>query len=156
MGREIRRVPKDWQHPTEHGRLKPLFYGAGGRYEKQAREWLAEAVEWSSGARPAYAGEDAPEFYWDYEGGPREAESYMLVGVSDEACTHLMLYESTSEGTPLSPAFETVEAVAEWAAEHATTFADFKATKEAWLAMLGRGLVGAELESADGTRVFLA
>lgn len=116
-----------------NGRHKPLHYGAGGRYEKQAREWLAEAVKWSQGERPDYAGDDAPEFYWDWDGGPREAEDYMLVGVSDEACTHFQLYEDTTEGTPIGPVCATLDEVAEHAAEHATTFGDIKADKATWL-----------------------
>jgi hypothetical protein len=141
MGREVRRVPPDWKHPIDEtrDRAKPLHYGAGGRYEKQAREWLAEAIKWSNGERPDYAGDDSPEFYWDWDGGPREAEDYMLVGVPDEACTHFQLYETTSEGTPCKgcPVFATIDEVATWAAEHATTFASLKADKATWLKILG-------------------
>jgi hypothetical protein len=149
MGRELRKVPADWQHPesdgSRGGRFKPLFYGAGGLYEKEAREWLERAIKWSQGERPDYAGDDAPEFFWDWDGGPPEARDYMLVGVPDEQCTHFMLYESTSAGTPLSPAFETLVEVAEYAAEHATTFASFKATKEEWFRMLTDGFVTQEI-----------
>jgi hypothetical protein len=142
MGREVRKVPPDWHHPqADHpgrgGRFEPLHYGAGGRYERQAREWLAEAIKWSNGERPKYAGDDAPEFYWDWDGGPREAEEYMLVGVPDEACTHFQLYETTTAGTPKGPVFATLDEVAEWAAEHATTFASMKADKATWLKILG-------------------
>jgi hypothetical protein len=138
MGRELRKVPPNWQHPQDsyRERHKPLHYGAGGRYERRAQEWLDEANKWAAGERPDYADESAPQFFWDWEGGPPLAEDYMLVGVPDKDCTHFMLYENTSEGTPLSPAFATVEQVAEHAAEHATTFARFKASKEDWLKIL--------------------
>lgn len=136
MGREVRRVPADWKHPEgsgRGGRYKPLFYGAGGRYERKAREWLKEANAWAAGERPKYAGDDAPEFYWDWDGGPPEAEDHMLVGVSDEACTHYQLYETTTEGTPIGPVFATPEELADHAAEHASIFADIKASREEWL-----------------------
>ena len=154
MGREIRKVPPGWQHPpsdgTRGGRYKPLHYGAGGRFETRARAWLAGCAKWEAGERPDYAGDDAPLFYWDWEGAPPSQEDYMLVGVPDSECTHFMLYESTTEGTPQSPAFATLEEVAEYAAEHATTFASFKATKEEWLRMLSPGSRGVITEIAPG------
>jgi hypothetical protein len=141
MGREVRRVPPDYTHPTDRRYSRPasLFYGAGGRYEAKAREWLANANKWAAGERPDYAGDDAPEFFWDWDGGPPVAEDYMLVGVPDAACTHLQLFETTSEGSPISPVFATLEALAAWAADHATTFADYHATREEWLRMLSPG-----------------
>lgn len=45
------------------------------------------------------------------------------------------LWETCSEGSPVSPVFETATALAEWCADNATTFASFKATKEQWLRM---------------------
>jgi hypothetical protein len=135
MGREVRRVPPDWQHPTDEssGRHKPLYYGAGGRFERQASDWLKAANEWDAGTHPGRARHPELLFYQDYYGGPPEAEDYMLVGVSDEACTHYQLYENTSEGTPCGPPFLTLDEVAEHAAEHATTFASLKADKATWL-----------------------
>ena len=44
------------------------------------------------------------------------------------------MYEDTSEGTPISPAFETPEELATWLAENkASSFADFTASYDAWL-----------------------
>jgi hypothetical protein len=45
------------------------------------------------------------------------------------------LWENTSEGSPESPVFITLEELCEWCAENATTFANFKATKEEWKSM---------------------
>jgi hypothetical protein len=143
MGREIRMVPPNWQHPPSDGgrggQYKPLYYGAGGRFEAKANKWLAECAKWQAGERPDYAGDDAPMYYWDWDVPPPSVEDHMLVGVPDSECTHYMLYESTTEGTPLSPACATLEEVAEYAANHCTTFADFKTTKEQWLEMLSPG-----------------
>lgn len=143
MGREIRMVPPDWKHPPSDGyrggKHKPLFYGAGGRFEKRADDWLAACEKWQAGDRPDYAGDDAPRYFWDWDGAPPSAEDYMLVGIPDSACTHYMLYESTSEGTPLSPAFATLQEVAEYAAKNCTTFASYKASAEEWLRMLSPG-----------------
>lgn len=46
----------------------------------------------------------------------------------------LMMYETTSEGTPLSPAFETPEELARWCADHgASAFGRQTASYGAWL-----------------------
>lgn len=51
------------------------------------------------------------------------------------------LWETTSEGSPKSPVFATFDALCEWCADNATTFADYKATKEEWAKMLGDDFV---------------
>jgi hypothetical protein len=45
------------------------------------------------------------------------------------------LWETCSEGSPVSPVFATAEALAEWCEQNATTFASCKATKDQWLKM---------------------
>lgn len=45
-----------------------------------------------------------------------------------------MMYETTSEGTPISPAFATPEELAQWLVDNnASAFADQTASYEAWL-----------------------
>jgi len=51
------------------------------------------------------------------------------------------LWETTSEGSPKSPVFATFDELCEWCAENATTFADYKATKEEWAQMLNDDFV---------------
>lgn len=51
------------------------------------------------------------------------------------------LWETTSEGSPVSPVFETLDALCEWAADHATTFGRARASAEQWKKMLDDGLV---------------
>lgn len=61
------------------------------------------------------------------------------------------MWETTSEGSPSSPVFETLDELCEWCAEYATTFGSFKATAEEWKKMLeadfvyhedkGRGMI---------------
>ena len=46
------------------------------------------------------------------------------------------LWETTSEGSPNSPVFKTLEELCEWCAENTTTFARYKATKKEWMKML--------------------
>jgi len=48
--------------------------------------------------------------------------------------THYMMYEDTSEGTPISPAFATPEELAQWLVDNnASAFAGARASYEAWL-----------------------
>jgi hypothetical protein len=60
------------------------------------------------------------------------------------------LWETTSEGSPKSPVFATLEELCVYAAEHCTTFGTFKATAEQWRAMLEDGFVS----HTEGNMVF--
>ena len=60
------------------------------------------------------------------------------------------LWETCSEGSPQSPVFASIEELCAWAADHATTFASFKATAEEWCAMLKADCVYHQ----EGTMVF--
>lgn len=61
------------------------------------------------------------------------------------------LWETTSEGSPKSPVFKTLDELCEWCADHATTFADFTATAEEWKRMLEGDFV----HHRQGNMVFL-
>lgn len=151
MGREIRRVPPTWVHPLGvNGRPIPLRYGAGGRYEACAAEWDKECALWAAGVHPDHDPKYRHFSEWDGE-RPR-GEDYMLVGVSDETCTHLQLYETTSEGTPIGPVFADIEALCAWAEDGATTFASFKTSAAEWRRMLEKGHVYHEEIAANGAR----
>ncbi|MCK5445108.1 MAG: hypothetical protein KAI73_05745, partial [Rhodospirillaceae bacterium] len=54
--------------------------------------------------------------------------------------THWQMYETTSEGTPISPPMETPELLARWLADNnASAFAKDTATYEQWLSTIKRG-----------------
>lgn len=46
------------------------------------------------------------------------------------------LWETTSEGAPVSPVFKTLNELCEWCEENATTFGRSKTSKETWFKML--------------------
>ena len=51
--------------------------------------------------------------------------------------THYQMYETTSEGTPISPVMETPEALARWLADNgASAFGKMTATYAQWLNMI--------------------
>lgn len=51
------------------------------------------------------------------------------------------LWENTSQGSPQSPVFSTLQDLCAWCAEHATTFGSQKATASQWEQMLSNGTV---------------
>lgn len=125
MGREVRKVPANWQHPMDErtGRHKPLLEGDG--YESRKKDWLDMLAK--KGLQETL----------DYHGNPPNQEDYMPDWTEAEK-THLMMYEDTSEGTPISPAFKTPEELARWLADNgASAFGDSTATYEQWLATIG-------------------
>lgn len=143
MGREIRRVPKDWYHPrNQKGDYIPLYYGDGDQYRKEKKEWDKRREKWQLGLCEQYGddekwGEIDPEYknmrYTDYSGAIPSPDDYMPNWAEDE-CTHMMMYETCSEGTPISPAFETSEELAWWLADNnASAFGRSTATYEQWL-----------------------
>ena len=121
MGREVRRVPADWQHPKDEftGKYRPLY--PGDRYLPRATEFMEKAN--SEGLQEAI----------DSCGQAPDVNDYMP-NWEPEICTHYMMYEDTSEGTPISPAFATPEELARWLADTgASAFGYDTATYEQWL-----------------------
>lgn len=143
MGREIRRVPPGWSHPREDmgnglSRLIPLFDG----YEKDLARFEDDIIKMG-----------LSEALDDWGGGPR-SEQYMLVGVPDEERTQYMMYEDTTEGTPISPAFDTPEEVARWCADNkVSSFGRDTASYEWWLHIAKGGYMPSLLAhiNDDGT-----
>ena len=61
------------------------------------------------------------------------------------------MWETTSEGKPISPAFDTEEELAKWLADNnASSFANMTATYDEWLAMIKVGSAPAAVLTSDG------
>ncbi len=147
MGREVRRVPANWEHPKNaDGRYIPLHCGG---FSERIAEWDKGAEMWSQGKRLDYSQDG--EVYRDIESkysetsyaefdGKRPVESDYMPDWPESERTHWQMYESTSEGTPISPVMETPEQLAHWLADNnASAFGDMTATYEQWLATINRG-----------------
>lgn len=77
--------------------------------------------------------------YTDWAGPRPSPDDYMPDWPEDQR-THLMMYEDTTEGTPISPAFATPEELARWLADTgASAFGNMTATYEQWLATCREG-----------------
>jgi hypothetical protein len=138
MGREVRRVPADWQHPkvtkpnflkgVMEERYQPMF---DKPFAPAMREWYADWDAWERGTHPDRAEFTGTFVEWS---GPPPDPDYYRPDWPDESRTHLMMYEDTSEGTPISPAFKTPEELARWLADNnASAFGSETASYEGWL-----------------------
>ena len=152
MGREVRKVPADWQHPkNERDQYIPLY---GRSYAKEAAEYDEEAAQWEKGLRAKTVFHDGGGWHneWvpkdaDCEGmsfiewhGKRPEEADYMPDWPDDQRTHLQMYEDTSEGTPISPVMETSEELARWLADNkASAFGGMTATYDQWLSTIKRG-----------------
>lgn len=145
MGRELRKVPANWEHPKKSdGTWQPMF---DSFYLDALDEWLKDHKKWMNGThqdlkKDPSLKEEYP-FYAMYHGDPPDVAYFQTRKFKAEDLTHIQLYESTTEGTPLSPVFKAdeLEKLCEWAAENATTFGRHKTTKEGWIKMLTDGFV---------------
>jgi hypothetical protein len=110
--REVRWIPKGWKHPKgADGRYAPLLPNGYAAQNSLTEEDLNGVGEMPATTGPA-----------------------RLNGLEIAA------YETTTEGTPISPAFpDTPEgrlALVNYCAEHATTWGDHRADAETWAAIL--------------------
>jgi hypothetical protein len=88
----------------------------------------------------------------DYWGGGPQSDCYMPDWPESER-THYMMYEDTSEGTPISPAFETPEELAKWLSDNsASSFGRWTATYDQWLGLI-KGPGWCPSMVSDGTTI---
>ena len=117
MGREIRRVPGDWQHPKftredapHSGRIgdyRPLY---NEEYHEACAKWYADAA--------AFKPDEFSRWHHEYAGPPPDEQSYRDRAWTPEEATHIAVYETVSEGTPVTPAFATPEELIEYLVQH--------------------------------------
>lgn len=115
VGREIRRVPKDWQHPRdEEGGFKPLY---DEDYQSACRKWWADAMAHHNAETFCPESEERAdggmnEWWWDWDGPPPSEASYRPAFT--EPADHYQIYETVTEGTPCSPVFSSLDEMANW------------------------------------------
>lgn len=123
MGREIRRVPANWQHPdrdpdyNEHGRkgLQPMYDKS---FDDAFAEWLADFDRIRAGKLEGYEVECYPNGLADWlEDSHAPCRAYYRPW-KDEEATWFQLWETVSEGTPVSPPFATKQELADHLAKH--------------------------------------
>lgn len=122
MGREIRMVPPNWVHPTydRYGedRLQPMH---AERFETRWAEWLADFDRVRGGhlndlERQCYTSAFPLAEWLQDEGNPPDP-AYYRTWFDDEA-TWVQVWETVSEGTPVSPPFATKAELVDYLATH--------------------------------------
>ena len=92
---------------------------------------------------------ETDETSWDT---PEMKEAYEAwEGTEPPTGVGYQLWETTSEGSPDSPVFASLDALCEWCAENATTFGSYTATAEEWKGMLSEDFV----HHQEGNAIFL-
>jgi hypothetical protein len=162
VGREVRRVPATWEHPRdERGSYRPLH----DHFNTKLADWDEQDAKWSEGLRSDFHGGWEPrsggELTLSFEDwyGERPDPQWYMPDFPESERTHYQLYESVSEGTPLSPPMPTEEALATYMATHPEADEFNPCSYDQWLAMIragscmsfgvvnGRMLTGVEMES---------
>jgi len=132
MGREIRRVCESWNHPKDsQDKYIPLFEGykedLAGFEAKIKDEGLEEAIEY-------YGGAPTKESYvpdWD------KADWYQV-------------YETVTEGTPVTPPFETKEELVNYLVENGTFWDNSGYSREAAEKFVDAGWVPSMIMTSEG------
>ncbi|WP_152278013.1 hypothetical protein [Methylorubrum populi] len=118
MGREIRRVPPNWSHPTEEtscgmdtSRFVPLH---DQTHAEAMAEWEGRKALWDAGERP----EDwtAGCTFDDWYGEAPDPDQYR--SFTSDGATWFQVYETVSEGTPVTPPFATLDELVAHLADH--------------------------------------
>lgn len=128
MGREIRRVPPNWQHPEYDRKIpyflhpicyKPLF---DINYEEAVLDWFENFDRIRKGEMT----DDEKKYYpnglqdWLSDYSPPDPLYYRFY--KNEEATWFQMYETTSEGTPVTPPFSTKEKLIEYLVVNGTFY----------------------------------
>jgi hypothetical protein len=118
MGREIRRVPPHWEHPVDNdGEYLPMY---DEDFETAANEWINNCIQWSNGTHEDFI--EHPEYkkeypyFWQWDGNPPDEEYYRPKFTEEP--TWYQVYQTVSEGTPVTPPFATKEELVNYLVEH--------------------------------------
>ena len=142
MSREVRRVPMNWQHPME-------WREQWNQRERRATMQRVPKPLFSNYANHlAYFTADPG----DFDGDAPDPADYMP-DFGDRDDLGYCMYETTSEGTPISPVFATPEELARWLADTgASAFGDMGASYEQWLAVARGGWAPSAVVDSKGLR----
>lgn len=136
MGRELKRVALDFAHPQDE-----IWSGYLCEFPKGTARGDRDGAHCTKHAKHEWVSADG------------ECRETCCTMIEPPAGDGYQLWETTSEGSPCSPVFATLDELCAYAADNCSTFADSKATEEEWRKMLGDGMVTHEETYANGTKV---
>lgn len=138
MGREVRNVPENWDHPiTEdcynRSRLQPMY---DQTYEDACAEWLADFDRIRAGGMCSFEKEVYKnECHWASHNIAPDPEYYRPW--SDCDAKWYQLWETVSEGTPVSPPFETKEGIIDYLANNGDFWDQKRCNEPSWGTLYG-------------------
>jgi hypothetical protein len=157
MGREIRRVPPDWQHPKSErsAHYQPLY---DKDFQTAARAWLDNVIAWDNGTHGDLVEDPTLKerypFFWQWDGDAPD-EAYYRPAWPDDSRTHYQVYETVSEGTPVSPVFATEDAVVGWLMEQGHSERAARAfVSNGWAPSMIMERVGGDVSIASNVNVY--
>lgn len=110
MGYEIRKVPPNWEHPIGQDR-----YDLGGPQRMYDQNYTVAVDEWLAGLDAVRNDfEKLSEFFEDNQLPNKEYYRPW----KDEEATWFQVWENVSEGTPITPPFETKEELIDYLVNH--------------------------------------
>ena len=116
MGREIRKVPPNWDHPTEGGSFKPMH---DQNFDDAAKEWIDRFMAWQRGeGQEGLSAEQRAMPFWEWHGEPPTRAFYRPW--KDAEATWFQVWENVTEGTPVTPPFATLQEVEDYLAANGT------------------------------------
>lgn len=131
MGRTLKRVPLDFDWP-----LNKVWYGYYTSFchgEELSSGGCDNCKKYAQLKGIEFTNYGCPDF--EKYKGPPKGDGFQL-------------WETTSEGSPMSPVFGTLDELCSWCEENATVFAEIKKTKDEWKKMFQEDFVRAEIGNA--------
>jgi len=141
MGREIRMVPPNWEHPkNEYGNYIPMY---DRTFNEVLEEYYQNYIAWRNKTHEDY---DESTSFGDYFGSI-DPDGYRPE--FKEEPTWYQVYETVSEGAPVTPPFETKEELVEYLVEKGT-FWDQQRVRDGRQSSVGWNRKSAEQFAKDG------
>ncbi len=117
MGREIRRVPPNWEHPKdEDGNYLSMHDEV---FDDALNEWLTDYNLWKEGKHPdqlKYPDDCKGRDYCEWDCNPPSYECYRPRFTEEP--TWYQVYQTVSEGYPVTPPFATKEELVNYLVEN--------------------------------------
>lgn len=146
MGRELKRVPLDFDYP-----LNKVWYGyfmnTVTTCHSSNHEYCINCKRMAEIKGVKITSYGCPDFETYFEEVNKKLNELCEAPIGEG----YQLWETTSEGSPVSPVFDTLEKLCEWCEVNATTFGSFRASKEEWMSMLSGGIVAHK----EGNAIFI-
>ena len=139
MGREIRRVPPNGEHPRitsqdiydygEIGKIGAYRLCYDETFDEAADAWEIALGQWIAGDHPSqlrHPDLTKGKRYWEWRWTPPDRRYYRPAFTEEP--TWYQVYEDVSEGTPVSPPFETAEELIDYLAANGDFWAQKSGT----------------------------